>query len=124
MSVRRPGQSTSERLIIARPRRPLGQADLNLVRQMLADASPRLSVELDGTCADDAVLVVMPEGGDDAVGPSFVISREPFGFRLEQLHWDEITEIGVYAGLANVAAAVRLLASFSSQASAASATRH
>ena len=42
-----------------------------------------------GICANEATLVVTPEDGDDETGPSFVISRETYGLRLDQVHWAE-----------------------------------
>ena len=41
-------------------------------------------------------------------GPSFVISREGFGFKLDQLHWDEMHELGTYSALADVVTAVEM----------------
>ena len=54
----------------------------------MAEIAPDWSVELQGICAEEATLVLMPDGGDDANGPSFVISQETFGFRMDQVHWD------------------------------------
>ena len=43
------------------------------------EIAPDWAVELEGICDEEATLVVLPEGGDDAIGPSFVISRETYG---------------------------------------------
>jgi hypothetical protein len=47
-------------------------------------------------------LVLVPDDGDDLVGPSFVISRETYGLRVDQVHWDALTEVGVFASLNEV----------------------
>jgi hypothetical protein len=78
---------------------PLGNRDRMAVESTLAEVAPDWSVELQGICTEEATLIVLPEGGDDAYGPSFAISRDAFGLRLDQLHWDELTEIGVYASM-------------------------
>ena len=81
---------------------PLGGADLALAQRALGDVAPDWTVELAGTCSEEATLVVVPDDGDDAAGPSFVISRESYGLRLDQLHWDDATEVGVFASLTEV----------------------
>ena len=43
----------------------------------------------------------------DATGPSFVISRESYGYRLDQVHWDTIRDIGLFSSLADAMSAVR-----------------
>ena len=82
--------------------------DLNFVEDALANVAPDWSVDLDGTYIGGTTLVLLPEGGDDANGPSFVISRENFGFKLDQLHWDEMHELGTYPALADVVTAVQM----------------
>ena len=78
----------------------------------MADVAPEWSVELQGICADEASLVVLPEDGDDAKGPSFMISRETYGFRIDQVHWDVVTEIGVFAAMADIVRVLRLRLAF------------
>jgi hypothetical protein len=106
MSIKRPGYHTSADSSFAVPFRPLGSGDLALVRNAMAEIAPEWSVELHGICENEATLVLLPEGGDDAMGPSFMISREAYGFRLDQVHWDEVTEFGVFASLHDVVAAL------------------
>jgi len=108
MSLKRSSPTTLRKLLPAMPVRPLGLAELTIVEQALADVASDWSVELDGVSVEDVSLVVLPDGGDDAMGPSFVISRENFGFRVDQLHWDLMQEIGTYAALAEAIAAVRV----------------
>jgi hypothetical protein len=93
---------------LAAPTRPLGLADLRFVEESLGDVAPGWSVDLHGTCADEASLVLLPEGGDDAMGPSFIISRDDLGFRVDQLHWDVMQEIGMYSELGDAVAAVAM----------------
>jgi hypothetical protein len=99
MSTKRPGFHTRQLSNFTMQVRPLGDAELMLVQNAMAEIAPEWSVELHGICADEATLVLLPEGGDDARGPSFLISRETYGFRLDQVHWDVLTEFGVFASL-------------------------
>lgn len=106
MSIKRPGYHTSAHASFTVPLRPLGGTDLALVQGAMTEIAPEWSVELHGICEDEATLVLLPEGGDDAMGPSFMISRETYGFRLDQVHWDVVTEFGVFASLNDVVAAL------------------
>ena len=102
MSIKRPGFQTIQDLAFAVDVRPIGAADLAFMEQAMSEIAPDLSVELHGMCADEAFLILLPEDGDDAKGPSFMISRETFGFRLDQVHWDALSEVGVFASLNDV----------------------
>jgi hypothetical protein len=106
MSIKRLGYHSSQDSTFSVPVRPLGNADLALVQDAMTEIAPEWSVELHGICVDEATLVLLPEGGDDAMGPSFMISRETYGFRLDQVHWDVLTEYGVFASLPDVVAAI------------------
>lgn len=106
MSIKRLGHHSSQTSTFAAPVRPLGDSDLALVQSAMAEIAPEWSVELQGICVEEATLVLLPEGGDDAMGPSFMISRETYGFRLDQVHWDVLTEFGVFASLNEVVAAI------------------
>jgi len=86
---------------------PLGLADLRFVRDALGDMAPDWCAELEGICADVATIVIVPEDGDDASGPSFVISREGFSYRLDQVRWDQVRDIGVFATLPDLMTAVQ-----------------
>lgn len=112
MSTRRPGNLIKPTSAIAIRPRPLGQADLAIVRHAVAGVAPDWSVELEGACAQDATLVLCPADGDDAHGPSFTISREAGGFRVDQVHWDTPTEIGVFSSLSDVVATLRVRLAF------------
>jgi hypothetical protein len=102
MSVKRPGSQTGQDLAFTVQVRPIGDTELAFVQAALGEIAPDWSVELQGICADEATLVLLPEGGDDEMGPSFMISRETYGFRLDQIHWDVMTEFGVFASLNDV----------------------
>jgi uncharacterized protein (DUF58 family) len=78
---------------------PLSAADAAMVKRVVAEIAPEWSVELHGFCADEATLVLVPEDGDDAKGPSFLISRDPGGIKLDQIRWDELTEVGIFPSL-------------------------
>ena len=125
MSIKRPGFQTNEDLAFTAPVRPIGDADLDFVQRAMAEIAPEWTVEMGGICADEATLVLLPEGGDDAMGPSFMISRETYGFSLDQLHWDVMTELGVFASLNDVVATLGVrLASFPGTMVPASVTLH
>jgi hypothetical protein len=90
----------------AAPVRWLVQADVTLVQRSIADIAPEWTVELHGLCAEEATLVLLPEGGDDAMGPSFLISQDGTGYLVDQVHWDLVSEIGIFPSLAAAMAAV------------------
>jgi hypothetical protein len=99
---KRYGFQTSRVVAFSVQARPICATDLAMVQTALAEAAPEWSVELQGICADEATLVLLPEDGDDANGPSFMISRETYGFRVDQVHWDVVTEVGVFASMADI----------------------
>ncbi len=107
MSIKRPGVQTSLDLAFSVRVRPLSDADLVSMQFAMAEIAPEWSVELQGICAEEATLVLLPDAGDDANGPSFVISRETYGFRLDQVHWDTMTEVGVFPSLTEIMSALR-----------------
>jgi hypothetical protein len=84
----------------------LAQADVTLVQRAIADIAPEWSVELHGLCAEEATLVLLPDGGDDARGPSFLISQDGTGYVVDQVHWDLVTEIGIFTSRDAAMAAV------------------
>src|ERR1700753_3006324 len=81
---------------------PLGEIELAIVQREMADIAPDWAVALESTGTDNPSLVVVPDDGDDRSGPSFVISRESNGLRVDQVHWDEVTEGGLFAKLSDV----------------------
>jgi hypothetical protein len=91
---------------------PLGTADRAYVARAMAAIAPDWVVEMEGICAEDATLVVVPEDGEDETGPSFVISRETYGLRVDQVHWDGLTELGVFASLSDVVSALEARLAF------------
>ena len=107
MSIKRPGYPVNAEPVFTLPAPPIGGADLDFVQRALADAAPSWSVELEGICADEATLVLLPEDGDDANGPSFMISQENYLFRLDQVHWDVMTELGSFASIADLIIVLR-----------------
>ncbi len=91
---------------------PLGDVDLAYLRRAMAVIAPDCSVELEGICPQDATLVVVPEDGDDLTGPSFVIGRETYGLRVSKVHWDVVTEVGVFVSLKDVVTALQVRLAF------------
>jgi hypothetical protein len=114
-SYKRSGDQAGRTSAFALKTPPLGQADLAIFRQLIDEIAPDWTVELQGLCAEEACLVLLPEGGDDSNGPSFVVSRENFGFKLDRLHWDELTEVGMYASRADVLKAIHCRIAFFSE---------
>ena len=112
MAIKRPGPSEHQHwTAVSRPDAArLAMRTWRLVQRAMAEIAPDWAVELEGICTEEATLVVVPEDGDDAIGPSFVISRETYGLRVDQVHWDALTEVGVFASLARRRAALRRLA--------------
>ncbi len=106
MSFKRFSFYTSHNATLAIQPRSLGAADLLIAQHAIAEFAPDWSVELHGICTDEASLVVSPEGGDDEIGPSFAISRESYGLRLDQVHWDEMRELGIFPSLSDVLDAI------------------
>jgi hypothetical protein len=112
MSIKRSGVQTPLDFAFTMRVQPLGLSELALVQAAMADAAPEWTVELHGICAEDVTMVLLPEDGEDAAGPSFMISRETYGFRIDQVHWDEVTEIGVYATMHDIVDVLRLRLAF------------
>ncbi|MDB5401953.1 MAG: hypothetical protein JWQ55_3971 [Rhodopila sp.] len=112
MSNKRPAFQTSQDLAFTVRVRPIGSADLVFMQNAMAESAPDWSVELQGICADEATLVLLPEDGDDAIGPSFMVSRETCGFRVDQVHWDVVTEVGVFTSMNDVIDVLRLSLAF------------
>jgi len=107
MSHKRLSDRTSQKSAVALKAPPLGSADLALLQDLIDEIAPDWTVELHGICADEASLILLPDGGDDLIGPSFVVTRETDGFRLDQVRWDEMTEVGFYPSLIDILAAIR-----------------
>jgi hypothetical protein len=108
MSTKRRFDLTCPNTTFAVPVPPLGRAELEFVQRAMAEIAPDWSVELEGICVDEATLVLLPDGGDDELGPSFVISREACRLRVDQVHWDTLTEVGVFTSMADVLEALRV----------------
>jgi hypothetical protein len=125
MPIKRRFEQNSLVTTFAAPVPPLGVADLALVQRAMAEIAPDWAVALESICVDETTLVLVPDDGDDRSGPSFVISREAYGLRVDQVHWDEVTEIGVFASLTDILQVLRLrLAFFIDSTVPASATIH
>jgi hypothetical protein len=125
MSIKRRFEQNSLVTTFAAPVPPLGDTDLALVQRAMAEMTPDWAVALESICVDETTLVLVPDDGDDRSGPSFVISREAYGLRVDQVHWDEVTEIGVFASLIDVLEALRRRLAFSIDSTVpASATMH
>jgi hypothetical protein len=102
MSYKRSSGETSPKTAIVVSVPPLGVADQAFFQSVINDVVPGWSVELDGICADQASLILVPDGGEDDLGPCFCVTRESYGFRIDQVQWDEMTEVGIYASLREV----------------------
>src|SRR3954465_5682815 len=107
MSIKRRLDQIAPSTSFAAPTPPLNQADRAYVQRAMAEIAPDWSVEMEGICSDDPTLVVVPDDGDDATGPTFIVTRETYGLRVQQLHWDTLTEVGVFASLHDVVIALQ-----------------
>jgi hypothetical protein len=86
---------------------PLGDADLAFVQRAMAEIAPDWAVEMSCVSAEEVCLILVPDDGDDSTGPSFMISREAYGLRIYQLHWDAASEVGVFASMNDVVQVLR-----------------
>lgn len=107
MSGKRSALTSSQRPVVSVEPAALGTAELRALTDALADVAPMWTVELQGICVEEASLIVLPDGGDDMIGPSYALSRETFGYRVDQVHWDRMTEVGQYADFADAVQAIR-----------------
>ncbi|MGE0416900.1 MAG: hypothetical protein AB7O80_08845 [Acetobacteraceae bacterium] len=82
------------------------QADLSAVARAVGAVTVDWTVELSQVFADEANLIIMPENGDDAAGPTFVIYYDDGLFCVDQVHWDDCTSIGQYE---NLGAAIQVM---------------
>ena len=112
MPIKRRFEHNSLLTNFAAPVPPLGDTDLAIVQRAMAEVAPDWAVELESLCGDETTLVLVPDDGDDQSGPSFVISREAYGLRVDQVHWDEVTEIGVFGSLTDVVEVLSLRLAF------------
>ena len=106
MTVKRTSTGTTRSVTVVSVE-PIGLGELRYLRDALAEFAPDWCAELDGICADEATLVVVPDSGDDMTGPSFVVSRESYGYRLDLVHWDNMQGIGLFPSLVDIMAAIR-----------------
>ena len=102
MSIKRPSEQTNPEAASVLPVRPLGSTELVLIQLGISEIAPDWVAELLGICSEEATVVVLPKTGNDAMGPSFVISRETYKLRVDQIHWDEMTEVGLFTSLDDV----------------------
>jgi hypothetical protein len=124
MSYKRSDAQTSQKSAFPQKAPPLVMADLAPFQDALDTIAPNWTVELEGICVDDACLVVVPDSGEDRSGPSFVVSREACGYRLDMVRWDEMNEVGVYLSLRTVVEAIRCCLAFRGSAGSISVTIH
>lgn len=106
MTIKRPSLPAVPDLAFTVRVRPIANADLEWLQLAMNEIAPGWSVEMHGICSDEATLVLLPFAGDDRGGPSFVISRETYGFQLDQVHWDTMTEVGVFTSMGDIVAAL------------------
>ena len=109
MSNKRPVFQSANETAFTLQVQPLGESERRLAQRVMAEMAPDWSVELHGIYNEETILIVLPEDGDDAMGPSFIINRETFGLKLDQIHWDKLTEVGVFASLGDVLSAIGTL---------------
>lgn len=105
--------------------RLMGERELALLSAAVADIAPDWSVELCGTDYHDRSLLVMPEGADDMIGPTFMVHAVNGAVRLDQLRFDDIQILAERAHLSEIVQILRgRLASLSLMAVSTSTLRH
>jgi hypothetical protein len=112
MSNKRPSEQIRVKSPFAVQASPFGHAELVNMRNAMASIAPEWLVELQGICSDEATLVLIPDSGDDSIGPSFMISRDTCGLRVDEVHWDILTEVGVFRSLSEVLLTLRARLAF------------
>ena len=86
--------------------KPIGYNDLCLVADAIADVAPDWTVELSCAFPGDANIVIMPEGADDLIGPTFLVYQDRNSFHLDQFQWDILNCVGDYSCLRDAVLAV------------------
>jgi hypothetical protein len=76
------------------------------VADAIGEVAPDWTVELTVACPGGGSIVIMPEGADDLIGPTFIVYQDRNAFRLDQFQWDELSGLGEYATLRDAVAAV------------------
>jgi hypothetical protein len=105
--------------------RPIGSGDLWLASAAVAGVAPDWTVELSAIFPDDASLVIMPDGADDLIGPTFIVYQDENAYRLDQFQWDVLTGLDTYTSLQDaLKALVDRLARLEANPAARSTLRH
>jgi hypothetical protein len=82
--------------------------DLDVVHAALAEMAPRWTAELNQTGPDETTIVVMPEGANDLIGPTFILHRDRGRVQLDQFRWDEYRKLGGFRSLDEALSAMRV----------------
>ncbi len=92
---------------ISRPA-PLGPEQCRHLAAVVAELAPDWSVDLHHDVLGNATIVILPDGADDANGPSLFVHREGAAFHLEELRWGAYRKLGEYPAWGDVLRAVRI----------------
>ena len=74
----------------------------------ISELVPAWSVELHYDDPDNACIVIMPEGADDALGPTLLVHTEASTFHLDEMRWDRFRKLSEHRGWADVLRAVQI----------------
>ena len=85
----------------------LSWEDRDVVLAMLEQVAPGWSAELNSSSPGESTIVVLPEGADDRLGPTFVLYRSGTRVHLDQVRWDEYRELGGFDRLDEALTALR-----------------
>ncbi|HYZ21773.1 MAG TPA: hypothetical protein VE690_06405 [Rhodopila sp.] len=107
MSAKRPFTAPDHSTVASVQPPALGVTDLRAMAEALFDVAPTWTTELQGICLDEASLIITPDGAEDLLGPSFILSRDSFGYRVDQVHWDAMTEVGAFTSFSDAVSAIR-----------------
>lgn len=82
-------------------------ADLDVVRELLAELAPDWTAELNQASPNESTIVVTPAGANDLVGPAYILQRDRGRVQLDQFRWDEYRKLGGFPTLDAALAVLR-----------------
>jgi hypothetical protein len=89
------------------PLEPLGPDHRSYLAAAVADIVPDWTVDLHAEGRADATITIMPEDGDDDLGPTLFVHCDGDTFHLDQLHGDAFSNLGAFGALSDVAHVLR-----------------
>lgn len=75
---------------------PLGPSERAEIAAAVSQLVPNWSVELSPGLSPPESIMISPDDGEDASGPTVIITAESGVFRLDAFRWDSYWSIGEY----------------------------